>query len=126
METVVHARRRFAANDRVVRGIFRSRHQMTASGSHACRSCGHTDLKTILSLGHTPLANALLTEAQLQQEEETFPLDLVVCPECTLVQITETVSPEKLFREYFYLSSFSDTMLRHAADLAERMISSRN
>lgn len=99
---------------------------MKSSGPHSCRSCGHTDLKTILSLGHTPLANALLTEAQLHQEEETFPLDLVFCPECTLVQITETVSPEKLFREYVYLSSFSDTMLRHAADLAERMISSRN
>ncbi|HEU4770409.1 MAG TPA: class I SAM-dependent methyltransferase [Pyrinomonadaceae bacterium] len=96
------------------------------SGSHSCRSCGHTDLKTVLSLGHTPLANALLTEAQLVHKEEVFPLDLVFCPECTLVQITETVSPEKLFREYFYLSSFSDTMLRHAADVAKRMIASRD
>ena len=88
----------------------------------ACRSCGNTDLQQILSLGRTPLANALLNAEQISADEETFPLDLVFCPQCTLVQITETVSPEKLFREYFYLSSFSDTMLRHAADLAAQMI----
>jgi len=88
----------------------------------SCRSCGNADLQQVLSLGHTPLANALLTTQQLAQPEETFPLDLVFCPSCTLVQITETVSPEKLFRDYFYLSSFSDTMLRHAADIAARMI----
>jgi SAM-dependent methyltransferase len=95
---------------------------MTDNGPHSCRSCGHTDLKIILSLGCTPLANALLRLDQLDKAEETFPLDLVFCPVCTLVQITETVSPEKLFREYFYLSSFSDTMLRHAATLATQMI----
>src|SRR5690349_20299717 len=91
-----------------------------------CRSCGGTDLQHVLSLGHTPLANALLTHGQLSESEERFPLDVVLCPGCALMQITATVSPERLFREYFYLSSFSDAMLRHAADIAERMISSRN
>ncbi len=38
-----------------------------------------------------------------------FPLDLVFCADCTLVQITETVPPEQLFRDYVYFSSFSDT-----------------
>lgn len=98
---------------------------MSSSGPHSCRSCGRTTLNTILSLGHTPLANALLTKDQLDDKEETFPLDLVFCRGCTLVQITETVSPEKLFREYFYLSSFSDTMLRHAELLADRMVHSQ-
>lgn len=99
---------------------------MTGSGLLSCRSCGCTALHTVLSLGHTPLANALLTKDQLSQPEETFPLELVFCPECTLVQITETVSPEKLFREYFYLSSFSDTMVRHAELIAGEMTQSRN
>jgi SAM-dependent methyltransferase len=99
---------------------------MTVSGPPSCRSCGHVDLHTILSLGHTPLANALLTKDQLDGKEETFPLDLVFCPACTLVQITETVSPEKLFREYFYLSSFSDTMLQHAAAIAAELCRSRS
>lgn len=87
-----------------------------------CRSCEHTELNPIISLGSTPLANALLTPQELSQPEESFSLDLVFCPNCTLVQITETVSPEKLFREYLYFSSFSDTVLQNAHDIAERTI----
>ena len=82
-------------------------------------------LKPILSLGRTPLANALLTSDQLNEVEDTYPLDLAFCDQCCLVQITETVSAETLFREYFYLSSFSDTMLRHAQNLAHQLIESR-
>ena len=92
----------------------------------ACRSCGHQELQSFLSLGHTPLANALLTEAQLDQPEETYPLELVFCSRCTLVQLTESISPEKLFREYVYLSSFSETMLRHAETLSSALIGSKN
>jgi len=79
----------------------------------------------VLSLGRTPLANALLTAEQLDAPEETYPLNLVFCPACTLVQITETVPPEKLFREYFYLSSVSETTLRHAEEIATRLTASR-
>jgi SAM-dependent methyltransferase len=91
-----------------------------------CRSCGKEDLQLILSLGRTPLANALLTYEQLALPEEMFPLDLAFCPHCTLVQITETVSPEKLFREYLYFSSFSDTVLHNAHEIANRLISRCN
>lgn len=94
--------------------------------SPVCRICGRFDLGLILSLGQMPLANALLTAEQLSQSEPTYPLDLVFCPHCTLVQITETVSPEKLFQEYLYFSSFSDTMLRHAQTLVERLIVTRS
>ena len=79
----------------------------------------------MLSLGTLPLANALLTPEQLNQPEATYLLDLVFCPQCTLVQITETVSPEKLFRGYLYFSSFSDTVLQHAQENAHRLIKSR-
>lgn len=91
-----------------------------------CRSCGQHNLQLILSLGRMPLANALLTQDQLSQPEETFPLDLVLCPDCALVQITETVPPEKLFREYFYLSSFSDTVLENARQIAGRLMKARS
>ena len=91
----------------------------------SCRSCGYRNLTTVLSLGSTPLANALLTFEQLNEPENTYPLEVVFCPRCTLLQITETVAPEKLFREYFYLSSFSDTLLRHAEEIAVRMIRER-
>lgn len=91
-----------------------------------CRSCGHGNLQLVLSLGRTPLANALLAENQLQQPEDTYPLDLVFCPQCSLVQITETVPPERLFAHYLYFTSFSDTMVQYARELAARVVSSRH
>src|SRR4028119_441281 len=98
---------------------------MNNSTVNACRSCGATDLKLVLSLGRTPLANALLTAEQLAHPEETYPLDLVFCAACSLVQITETVPPEKMFREYLYFSSFSDTVLQNAEEIATRMLATR-
>jgi SAM-dependent methyltransferase len=68
-------------------------------------------------MGRTPLANALLSPGDLGDPEPTWPLDLVFCPACSLVQITETVPPELLFRDYRYFSSYSDTMLAHAERL---------
>jgi SAM-dependent methyltransferase len=90
-----------------------------------CRSCDQPNLTPILSLGETPLANALLSREHLNDIEETFPLELVLCPTCSLVQITEIVPPEKLFSEYFYLSSFSETLLRHSKKNVEQLIVSR-
>ena len=90
-----------------------------------CRSCGSEQLERVLSLGRTPLANALLKADELSKPEPTFPLDLVFCPECALVQITETVPPDKLFGHYLYLSSFSDTMLKHSQELADRLVDER-
>src|SRR5262249_46498563 len=94
-------------------------------GLPECRSCGHTNLQLILSLGRMPLANAFLATEQLNEPEPIYSLDLVFCPQCTLVQITETVPPEQLFQNYFYFSSFSDTMLRHAQELAQRLVQTR-
>jgi SAM-dependent methyltransferase len=91
-----------------------------------CRSCGSADLHLLLSLGKTPLANSLLTAEQLTQPEPFFPLEVVFCAQCTLVQITETVPPEVLFSNYLYFSSFSDTMLRHAEKLVDRLIVERS
>ncbi|MFM8272013.1 MAG: class I SAM-dependent methyltransferase, partial [Gemmata sp.] len=88
----------------------------------SCRSCGAAPLAPVLSLGRTPLANSLRTEAQVGAPEPTFPLDLAVCPRCALVQITTAVPADDLFRDYVYFSSFSDTMLRHAAELARDLI----
>lgn len=87
-----------------------------------CRACGETELLPILSLGNTPLANSLRSKNQIEEAEKTYPLELVFCPSCTLVQITETVDPEELFRHYLYFSSFSDTMIAHAAELSRRLI----
>jgi SAM-dependent methyltransferase len=72
-----------------------------------------------------PLANALIAESDLARPEPRYPLDLAVCPACALVQITETVPPEVLFRDYLYFSSFSETMLAHARTLVERLVVER-
>lgn len=86
-----------------------------------CRACAAKTLEPVLSLGKTPLANALLTKDDLDKPEPAFPLELVFCASCTLVQITEEVPPETMFGEYLYFSSFSDTMLKHAEAIATRL-----
>ncbi len=91
-----------------------------------CRCCGNKDLQSIISLGEIPLANALLSVGQLNEPEERFPLNVVFCRECALVQITETISPEKLFGDYLYCSSFSDTVLDNAKTIADRLIAARD
>ncbi|AFZ14230.1 C-methyltransferase [Crinalium epipsammum PCC 9333] len=96
------------------------------NSSVICRSCGKANLELILSLGKTPLANALLTAEQLNQPEATYPLDLAFCQNCALVQITETVPPEELFSEYLYFSSFSDTALDNARKICDRIINTKN
>lgn len=90
-----------------------------------CRSCGSASLRLILSLGRTPLANALLIAEQLDRPEPVYPLDVVFCADCALVQIAETVPPEALFSDYLYFSSFSDTMLAHAEALADELAGAR-
>lgn len=90
-----------------------------------CRSCGNPGLEQVLSLGRTPLANALLTREQLSLPEPAFPLELAFCPGCSLVQILETVPPETMFTSYPYFSSFSDTAVHNAEGIAERLIARR-
>jgi len=97
-----------------------------SGNSSLCRSCGQPDLEPFLSLGRTPLANGLLTAEQIGAAEDLFPLDLVFCPYCALVQITETVPPEILFRDYLYFSSFSETVLKNAETLVNRLIEERS
>jgi SAM-dependent methyltransferase len=92
----------------------------------ACRSCGNPDLKVLIDFGTTPLADALVTEAKLGEPEIFAPLDLAVCPECSLAQITETVPPEILFcRDYPYFSSVSAALLEHFGGSARSLIQTR-
>jgi SAM-dependent methyltransferase len=97
-----------------------------SNSNPVCRSCGNPDLKLIIDLGYTPLADGLLTHDQLDQPEYTAHLDLVFCPECGLVQITESVPPEILFcQDYPYYSSVSRLLLKHFGDSATAIIESR-
>ncbi|RJO68878.1 MAG: class I SAM-dependent methyltransferase [Myxococcales bacterium] len=90
-----------------------------------CRSCGRAPTTPLLSMGTMPLANSYVKPEDADGPEERFPLDWVLCEHCALVQITETVPPEKLFKWYYYYSSFSDTMLAHSQSLADRLTRER-
>ncbi len=93
----------------------------------ACRSCGASGVRPFLSLGKTPLADALVAPDALDEPEPRFPLDVAFCPECTLVQILEEVPPEQLFVDnYLYFSSFSEHLLRHSREHALGLIRTRN
>lgn len=74
-----------------------------------------------VSLGSSPLSNSYLTEEQLHKMEPFYPLDVYVCENCFLVQLDEFESPENIFSEYAYFSSYSDTWLKHAKDYADKM-----
>ena len=88
-----------------------------------CRSCGSADLSDIVAFGSSPLADRLLREDQLDEDELTADLTLTVCRSCTLAQIRETVDPEILFfAEYPYFSSVSPSLMRHFADSAAAII----
>ncbi len=99
---------------------------MSNTRTFRCWSCGGADLAPVLDLGRTPLANSLVRPEDAARVDPAFPLELAFCRGCALVQITESVPPEELFREYLYFSSFSDTMLRHARELAARMTRERH
>ncbi|MFW6066903.1 MAG: methyltransferase domain-containing protein [Myxococcota bacterium] len=92
----------------------------------SCRGCDGQRLEPVLDLGVTPLADRLPTPRELSEPEPTAPLRVVFCPECTLLQITETVSPEELFcRDYPYYSSVSARLLRHFHGSAEHILRDR-
>ncbi|ABW15899.1 C-methyltransferase [Parafrankia sp. EAN1pec] len=91
-----------------------------------CRSCGAAELKDFLSLGTTPLADALVPADALDRPEPRFPLEVAFCSACSLVQILEEVPPQQLFVDnYLYFSSFSDHLLQHAREHALNLIESR-
>lgn len=94
--------------------------------SGGCRACGKPERREILRFPRMPLSNGLLTESQLKETEIRFPLTLMFCPDCSLVQIRETVRPEVLFGvDYPYFSSFSDAWLRHCRENALELIQTR-
>lgn len=98
-----------------------------AKGRHlVCRSCGSEHQTVVLDLGRQPLANALLEPAEIGQAEDVYPLEVMLCEECGLVQVTETVPPETLFRQnYPYYSSFIPALMTHSREHALLLIEER-
>jgi SAM-dependent methyltransferase len=84
-----------------------------------CRVCRGNELTRFLDLGFTPPADDFLTVARLSEPEVSYPLEVVICAVCKLVQLNFTVQPELLFQnEYPYESSTTETGRKHYASLA--------
>jgi hypothetical protein len=84
--------------------------------SPRCRFCASALKNTFVDLGMSPLCESFLAADQIDTMEPFYPLHVWVCSECYLVQLQEYVTPEHIFTEYAYFSSFSTAWLKHAED----------
>lgn len=87
-----------------------------------CRFCGNSLRRRFVDLGVSPLANSYLMRAQLDEMEPFYPLRAYVCTACYLVQLPEVQSPDAIFTDYAYFSSYSDTLLEHCRVYAEQVV----
>ena len=95
--------------------------QPLATRRGCCRHCGARLAHTFVDLGMSPLCESYLDANQLDDMEPFYPLHVYVCAQCFLVQLEEYVSPETIFREYAYFSSYSTSWVEHARTYADRM-----
>lgn len=99
---------------------------MASSTIRTCRICDTPHPEVFLNLGPMPLADRLLTKRQLTETEPMYPLTAAFCPNCSLVQILETVDPEELFcNNYPYYSSVSSSLLEHSTQNVLDLIARR-
>jgi 2-polyprenyl-3-methyl-5-hydroxy-6-metoxy-1,4-benzoquinol methylase len=87
---------------------------ISSTNTGHCRFCGASLRNTFVDLGMSPLCESYLSAEQLNQMEPFYPLHVYVCENCYLVQLEQYVSPENIFTEYAYFSSYADSWLRHA------------
>lgn len=89
--------------------------------SGSCRACGTKLKHTFVDLGLSPLANSYVPAQKAAKGESFYPLHVYVCDTCFLVQLEEFESPEQIFSDYAYFSSYSTSWLRHAESYARAM-----
>jgi len=88
-----------------------SRHDLDHGPIRKCQACGFDGLELVIDLGHQPPCDSLLTPAQLDEAENTYPLRFLRCPNCSLAQIDYAVAPEVLFyADYPYRSGITSTL----------------
>ena len=87
-----------------------------------CRFCGTPLTESFVDLGATPLANSYIDPAASDQFEPRFPLHTYVCGTCFLVQLPAHESPEEIFSDYAYFSSYSDSWLEHVKSYCAAMV----
>jgi SAM-dependent methyltransferase len=87
-----------------------------------CRFCGAALAHTFANLGMSPVANNYLTADEIGRMEPFYPLHALACDQCFLVQLEEFETPETIFSDYAYFSSYSTSWLQHCRAYAEMAI----
>lgn len=87
-----------------------------------CRFCGAGLQRTFVDLGLSPLCESYPSAADLNRGEVYYPLHAYVCEKCFLVQLEEFESPENIFSDYAYFSSYSDSWLKHCEKYCHEMM----
>jgi SAM-dependent methyltransferase len=90
--------------------------------SKSCRFCGASLHRTFVDLGMSPLCETYPSVAELNRGEMFYPLHVFVCEKCFLVQLEEFESPENIFSDYLYFSSYSDSWLKHCENYTDKMV----
>jgi C-methyltransferase C-terminal domain/Putative zinc binding domain/Methyltransferase domain len=88
----------------------------------SCRFCDAPLHHTVVDLGMSPLCESYVTADRLNEMEPFYPLWVLVCERCLLVQLQTYVSAAEIFTEYAYFSSFSTSWVEHARHYCEMMI----
>jgi SAM-dependent methyltransferase len=88
---------------------------------HACRLCGADLTRTFVDLGMSPLCESYVAAERLDDPEVFYPLHVLMCDSCLLVQVPAYVSGEHIFSDYAYFSSYSDSWVAHAKRYADAM-----
>lgn len=96
--------------------------RVESSHAPSCRFCGARLSQTFVDLGMQPLCETYIASDQLNHVERFYPLHAYVCSDCFLVQLEQYVSPDDIFSEYAYFSSYSDSWVEHARQYTELMI----
>src|SRR3990167_8129621 len=91
------------------------------SKSICCRICKNKKMHKVLSLGESPLANSFLKPVDLKTREDFFPLELLLCTKCGLIQLAHIVNPNLMFRNYLYVSSTSKSFVEHFDKFAQEV-----
>lgn len=91
-----------------------------------CRFCKEPLLQSFIDLGMSPLSNAFIEPENLNCKETFYPLHTYVCSRCFLVQLEEFESPEGIFGDYVYFSSYSDSWLKHCEHYVESVVNRFN
>jgi hypothetical protein len=91
------------------------------SSRHGCRLCGANLTRVFVDLGMSPLCESYVRAEDIDGPEVFYPLRVLLCDECLLVQLPAYVSGESIFSDYAYFSSYSDSWVAHAKRYAQDM-----